>query len=78
MHTPIDTLLTRVLKTLVLKGYGWKRRKQRENLCCRIEWQDPATGQWHGEKTALRLLKVSLLAEYDKRNRGTGNFRCYF
>jgi hypothetical protein len=80
MHTPTDTLLARALKSLALRGYGWKRRKQRDNLSYRIEWQDPATGQWHGEKTALRLLKMTLMAEYDKpgQNNSRGDFRVYF
>lgn len=77
MHTSTDTPpLTRILNALALRGYGWKRRKQRENVSYRVEWQDPATGQWHGEETALRLLKVSLLAEYGKPN--SSSYRRYF
>lgn len=76
MQTSTDSLLTRALKALALRGYGWKRRKQRESVSYRIEWQDPATGQWYREETALRLLKVSLIAEYGKPN--SPQYRRYF
>ena len=68
----IVNLLTSVrplLKAMALWGYGWKRRKQRRFVSYRIEWQDPASGQWYGEKTALRLLKVQALTEFERSGR---------
>lgn len=63
------TSAQRLLKAIALWGYGWKRRKQRDFVSYRIEWQDPASGQWYGEKTALRLLKVQALSEYEQSAR---------
>jgi hypothetical protein len=75
MRISTENLLNRCLRALALRGYGWKRRKQRESLSCRIEWQDPVTGHWYTEKTALRLLKGTILAQYDKPSRNRDNFR---
>ncbi len=63
------TSTQRLLKAIALWGYGWKRRKQREFISYRIEWQDPASDQWYGEKTALRLLKVQALSEFEQSAR---------
>lgn len=79
MQTSFGVLLRRQLNALALKGYGWKRRKQRLDVSYRIEWQDPYSGHWYTEKTALRLLKSALLAEYDKANpNNRGDFQIYF
>ncbi|MGZ8218695.1 hypothetical protein [Methylomagnum sp.] len=78
MQTSFGILLRRQLTVLALKGYGWKRRKQRRDVSYRIEWQDPSSGHWYTEKTAFRLLKSSLLAEYDKANPGGGNYHIHF
>jgi hypothetical protein len=59
-----DTWIRRCLKAFTLWGYGWKRRKRRESVSYRIEWQDPFTGQWHGERNAVRLLKSQVLHDY--------------
>lgn len=79
MQTSFGVLLRRQLNALALKGYGWKRRKQRLGVSYRIEWQDPYSGHWYTEKTALRLLKSALLTEYDKAaNPSRGNHHIYF
>jgi hypothetical protein len=78
MHTSTESWIRRSLKTFVLWGYGWKRRKQRESVSYRIEWMDPASGQWYGEKTAVRLLKAQVLAEYPRPQRKPVDYRAYF
>lgn len=80
MLTPsIDTWIRRSLKALTLWGYGWKRRKQRDSVSYRIEWQDPCTGQWHGEKNAVRLLKSHVLADYNQAaRRRSRDYHTYF
>ncbi len=59
----------RLLKAVILWSYGWKRRKQREFVSYRIEWRDPASGQWYGEKTAMKLVKIQALTEFEQSGR---------
>ena len=69
MNASIQTSARRLLKAIALWGYGWKRRKLKGSASYRIEWQDPASGQWYGEKAALKLLKVQALAEFERSSR---------
>lgn len=69
MNASVQTSARRLLKAIALWGYGWKRRKQKEFVSYRIEWQDPASGQWYGENTALKLLKIQTLAEFEQSPR---------
>ncbi len=59
----------RLLHAIALWGYGWKRRKRKGFIVYRIEWQEPGSGQWYGEETALKLLKVQALTEFERSAR---------
>ncbi len=62
----------RLLHAIALWGYGWKRRKRRKRkgfIAYRVEWQEPGSGQWYGEETALKLLKVQALTEFERSAR---------
>ncbi len=52
------------LRCLTLWGYGWKRRKTIVLSKPVQQWQDPITGLWYQENTAVRLLKVNVLDCY--------------
>jgi len=69
MNANVQTSASRLLKAIVLWGYGWKHRRLKGAACYRIEWQDPASGQWYGEKAALTLLKGQALAEFEQTAR---------
>ncbi|MDV3242910.1 MULTISPECIES: hypothetical protein [Methylocaldum] len=78
MKTSLRVFLERFLTVFMLWGCGWKRRRQSGSESYRIEWQDPMTGQWYGERNAMKLLKVYALAEYGKTNFKTDHYRAYF
>jgi hypothetical protein len=74
MTTPTASRLHKAMTFLILWGSGWKRRKLRSATSYRIEWQDPASGTWYGDRTALRLLKVQALALYDRPESVRGEY----
>lgn len=69
MKKSLGIFFSNTIKSLVLLGSGWKRRKRGRDRFYRIEWQDPASGNWYDEKPALRLVKAQALSEYDKNRR---------
>jgi hypothetical protein len=69
MNADIQTSAHRILRAIALWAYGWRRRKLKGGAAYRIEWQDPASGQWHGEKAALTLLKCQALAQFEQTAR---------
>ncbi|MDD2767772.1 MAG: hypothetical protein PHT19_03485 [Methylococcus sp.] len=72
MTTPTSSRLHKAKTFLMLWGYGWKRRKRPAANSYRIEWQDPMTGSWYGDRAALRLLKAHALALYDRQDSAGG------
>jgi hypothetical protein len=74
MTTPIASRLHKAKTFLMLWGCGWKHRKLPSATSYRIEWQDPASGAWHGDRAALRLLKVQALAPYDRPESARGGY----
>ena len=63
MFTAIQKRTDQWYKTLLLSGYGWRRRKWGCNGEPVIQWCDPLTGLWYSEKMAVKLLKIQLLDE---------------
>ena len=67
MTDKLSSFLSHWFFDVLLRGSGWKRRKTIRLSLPSYQWQDPFTGLWYGEKTAVRLLKVQAMDEYRHR-----------
>jgi len=56
MDTWIDKFFRNLGKVLILRTYGWKRRKRRYYTQFYVEWRDPESGLWYSQPTAYQLV----------------------
>jgi hypothetical protein len=61
----IESKIDHWYKAFILWGYDWKRRQWMSQNQTVTEWQDPWSGLWYQEKTAMKLLEKQLLALLD-------------
>ncbi len=61
----IENKIDHWYKAFILWGYDWKCRQWAYQNQPVIEWQDPLTGLWYREKTAIKLLEKQLLDQLD-------------
>ena len=65
MNASIERFINRLSTAIILKSYGWVRRKWRQNNEPVTQWQDPHTGIWYSNKAALKIAKVQALDQLD-------------
>lgn len=59
--------LRRGFRKVLLWGYGWKPRKTIYLGEPVTQWRDPMSYVWVSEKAAMKLLRVNVMDEYDRR-----------
>ena len=65
MNASIERFINRLFTAIILKSYGWVRRKWMQNNEPVMQWQDPHTGIWYSNKAALKIVKVQALEQLD-------------
>lgn len=57
---------SKLIKSSVLRGYGWESRVHNRFGQRTMQWRHPGTGLWYGEATAMRILRIDLVAPYNR------------
>lgn len=67
MLDAIKQFFIKYTRSIMLLGYGWKRRRTIYLGKPAVQWRDPMSFVWVSENAAMKLLTVQVMDEYHRR-----------